>query len=192
MASNTAVNQAKTLIKDARKAKSYGGVLSSALEFAEMFEQPDPWIRTKVRTAPGGSSAYGPNQITKKLAVEFKNKRSDIFDRKELDYLDRFVKQGTLFLRYGNEPNKPGFESKYDYGGKGDLDTPKDRKLYHQVATKMLDYYHDKYEGDVGKILTAWRFGESIVEKEGPSKAFQKDPRYLKLFSVILNYAAGR
>jgi hypothetical protein len=41
--------------------------------------------------------------------------------------------QGDKFLKYGNEPNLPGYDKKYDYGGSGDI--PRDDKAYRQVAT---------------------------------------------------------
>jgi hypothetical protein len=138
---------------------------------AETRGEDDPFIRTRITTAKGGSTAYGPAQITAKLAREFRGRHSNLFTPEENDYLDRFISQGELFIKFGNEPQREGYDKRYDYGGGGDLTSEEDRAVYPGVAKKMLNFYHKKFEGNRDKVLDAWRFGESskkTVKKDDP------------------------
>jgi len=136
----------------------------------------DPFIRTMYRDAPGGSSAYGPVQITKGLAEGFKRNHADLFDADEIAYLDRFIEQGKKFLKYGNQKNLPTDLRKYDYGGEGDLTSPEDKEMYQRVATKMINYYWEKYGGDAEKVGNAWRYGEASSQTMR-----NDDSRYFKI-----------
>ena len=99
---------------------------------------------------------------------------------KESNYVDRFIEQGHKFLEFGREPDKEGYESKYDYGGSGDLTTAADKRMYKQVANKLLGLVWEQSDGDWRKFLTAWRYGEGSgkdVEEE--------DKKYYKAFVKV-------
>jgi hypothetical protein len=122
----------------------------------------DPWIRTTERNTPGGSSAYGPLQITRDFMV--RDSKHINPTKEEQDYIDRYIEQGDKFLKYGNEKGMKGYHKRYDYGGKGDLSGAEDQAMYKQVATKLLDYYIGKYK-DPETVASKWRFGPNTNKK---------------------------
>lgn len=128
--------------------------LYTALASAETGGESDPFIRTKVRTAPGGSSAYGPVQITKSLAAGMLTRHKDQFSEDEQEYLSRFIDQGKLFLKYGNVE---GADVRYDYGGGGDLTSEEDRAMYEKIAKKFIQIELDASGGNVDTFLKRWR-----------------------------------
>ena len=139
------------------------------------------FIRT--RYAPeGGSSAYGPLQITVGL---MKSAKPDLkLTKKESEYVNKFIQQGDNFLKYGHEPDKEGYEAKYDYGGSGDLTSSADKRMYKQVGKKLLQLVWDQSDGDMNRFLTAWRYGE------GSGKDVeQEDERYYKAFTKVFKTA---
>ena len=77
-----------------------------------------------------------------------------------------------------------GYESKYDYGGSGDLTTAADKRMYKQVGEKLLRLVWDQSDGDKNRFLTAWRYGE------GSGKDVeQEDKRYYKAFTKVFKTA---
>jgi len=107
----------------------------------------EPFVRVKDENAPPeGSTAYGPLQVTLRLARDYRDRKAKLFDSNELEYLDRFVEQGKKFSEFGREPSKKGYDPKYEYGAKGDLgDSKEDRDMYWQVMSKL---FKDKLGGD--------------------------------------------
>ena len=96
----------------------------------------------------------------------------------ESAYVDRFIEQGEKFLEYGTEPDKEGYESKYDYGGSGDLDSSSDKRFYKQVGKKLLNLMWQEADGDWRTFVNNWRYGEGSdrnVEEE--------DSRYFNAFT---------
>lgn len=111
--------------------------LYNAIQYAETGSERNPWIRTK-HAPKGGSTAYGPVQITGSTI-------SDLVERypKEFKllkpYTDKLLRQAKLFATYGKEPYKPGYRKEYDYGGIG-LGVPDKREqlLYHKFGQTAL------------------------------------------------------
>lgn len=96
----------------------YGGYslddLYKGLSVAETGSYPNPWIRTAVRPK-GGSTAFGPVQLTHTTADDFL-KRHPRIRKAHADYWNKtFNPQGLLFKRYGAEPDKKGYDQRYDY-----------------------------------------------------------------------------
>ena len=140
--------------------KMYDAIFQS--EHRTDTHRSDPWIRTTASKTPRGSSAFGPLQMTKGFMVtESKNINPT---KEEQDYIDRYIEQGTKFLKYGNEPGLKGYHKRYDYGGKGDLTSAEDKAMYKQVALKILDYYIQKHK-DPETVASKWRFGPSSNQK---------------------------
>jgi len=137
---------------DSKVDKLYEGLTS-----AETGGEKDPFIRTKVSNAPGGSSAYGPVQITGTLARDMVARYANEFTREEKDYLDKFINQAQVFLAYGNEPTREGYKPIYDYGGVGDLTSVKDKRLYRQVAKKMISIQLQEVGDDTNAFIRRWR-----------------------------------
>ena len=156
-----------------------GNKLFDAVAVAETGGEEDPFVRT--RFAPEeGSTAYGPVQITATLASDYLKRKSNLFTREEKDYLKRFLSQAKLFNKYGREPDKEGYDSRYDYGGSGDLTSDQDRALYRRVAEKMLADVYKRNNGNLDKTLKEWRFGASSKE------TLRSDPRYFKKIKLAL------
>lgn len=145
--------------------------LYQAFAKAETGGVPDPWIRT-MSIPKQGSTAYGPVQITKTLAEGYVDKHKDLFTPEELAYLERFIEQGNLFAEFGREPNKEGYDPKFEYGGSGILTSDEDKALYERVAKKMLKQHYKNNKGDLSKTIKEWRFGASS------KKSKSNDPRY--------------
>lgn len=145
--------------------------LYEAFAEAETGGESNPWIRTKV-TPEGGSTAYGPVQITRTLAEQYLKNKKDLFDKEELDFLKRFIKQGQMFAKFGREPDKKGYDPRYDYGGGGDLTSEEDKALYESMAKKMLLDHYTRNGSDIEKTIKEWRFGAAS------KKGFEDDPRY--------------
>ena len=134
-----------------------------------------PFIRTR-HSPKGGSSAYGPLQITTGLMKSAESQLT--LTKKEKDYVRRFINQGEKFLEFGNEPDREGYEKKYDYGGEGDLTTNSDKRLYKQVGKKLIRLVWDQSGGDWKAFINAWRYGE------GSNKDVEKaDKRYFAAFT---------
>lgn len=145
--------------------------LYNAFKQAETGGVPDPWIRT-MAVPKGGSTAYGPVQITRTLAEDYLKRHKDLFNTEEIAYLERFIEQGRLFAKYGREPDKPGYDPRYEYGGSGDLTSSEDKAVYERVAKKMLMQHYKNNKGNLEDTIKEWRFGASS------SKGRQNDERY--------------
>lgn len=134
------------------------GTLMEAIAQVETGGESDPFVRTRV-TPKGGSTAYGPLQVTKTLVDAYLRNRSDIFTPEEVEYLERFQEQAEKFNEFGNEPDKEGYDARYDYGGQGELNSEADRNMYWQVFSKM---FTDTVEGskDLETVAKRWHGGK--------------------------------
>jgi hypothetical protein len=168
--------------------------------------EKDHWIRT---IAVGSeSSAYGPVQLTRKLARDYRKRHSDLFTDTQRDYLDRFIIQGHKFLAHGgqaevsNPPvvdpnvvlNKDGtlkklyydldifantpYDANFDYGGGGELFGERDRALYKRVTSKILENIYDRRNNDIRLTWREWRFGGA-----GAIDPDNQDPAYRYAFN---------
>jgi len=145
--------------------KSSGDLLYNAISQAETGPLENKWVRNSADVA---SSAYGPAQITYTLAEDFSKRYSNIFSKKEQEYLTRFVDQGKQMIN-ATGPNDPI----YGLGGTGTLTTEEDKKLYKSVATKMLRTMNNENQGKLENIWREWRFG-----KQGSADSTNVDDRY--------------
>jgi len=145
--------------------------LYNAISSAE-FRGTDPsFIRTRHSKAKGGSTAYGPVQITSTLMGE---KRGELNLTPDEDkYVDKFLEQGRRFNKYGNKPDLPGYDPKYDYGGAGDLTSEQDQELYRSVAEKLINLMWREKDEDIESFLERWR-GVPRQQDEDYYKAFDK------------------
>lgn len=96
--------------------------LREAIRKAETGGISNPWIRTMAPEAGSpGSSAYGPGQIIAGPNLTDLIKRNpNYFSGLDPNYVNILNNQRDMFLKYGREPNKPGYEKRWDYGGTGD------------------------------------------------------------------------
>lgn len=125
----------KTNLSGAENDIDFDRVLRG-LVHAETGGQRNPWIRTKV-SPPGGSTAFGPLQITNTTAQDFFSRYPDHF--KGLDsFFKKLDKQGNLFKRYGREPKLPGYHPKFDYGGAGIFNSDPNFRWNYLLAQKKI------------------------------------------------------
>jgi len=136
-----------------------------------------PFIRT--RYAPkDGSSAYGPLQITMSLMRDARNQMN--LSDSESKYVDRFIEQGRKFLEFGREPDKPGYQKRYDYGGEGDLTSANDKRMYQRVGKKLVAVIWDEADGDWKRFVKHWRYGAG-----SDKDVAQTDSKYFKAFERV-------
>ena len=119
---------------------------------------PQKFIRTKI--APkAGSAAYGPIQAGKML-LDYGPKGIPgkyLKDPQQRGMIKLLLEQRKRFLKYGREPNKPGYDPKYDYGGAGDIKTQAQRDLYKNTMMSILQHRYQNAGYDMGKFLRAHR-----------------------------------
>lgn len=135
-----------------------------------------------------GSSAYGPVQMTRDLVADMVNNNHIKLPDDLKDYTKRFIQQGNNFLKYGKEPNKPGYDKRYEYGEAGDLTSAQDKKDYKRLAKLIIKYHYDLVDGDTDKLINAWRFGR--FDKSQDAK--RDDERYYNTYTnTTLNRKTG-
>ena len=130
------------------------------------------FIRTEDSKTPGGSSAYGPAQITGTLVRDMLER--GVVPKHLENYANRFLDQSGLFLIYGNEKDREGYNPKYDYGGEGDLTSAEDQENYKELAKSILAHHWKNaqakqrlpWEDPLNTIIHAWRFGPSSEKGE--------------------------
>jgi hypothetical protein len=111
--------------------------LAKGLASGETGGEKDPWVRTRVAPS-GGSSAYGPLQLTYKTVKDYYTRQPEMFQDTG-EFYNRFSDQAQKFLDYGNEPQRQGYHPRYDYGGAGDWGAdPTFQKNYMTIAQRIL------------------------------------------------------
>ena len=139
------------------------------------------FIRTEAKDTKGGSSAYGPVQITGTLVQDMMDRGVIPDDLK--DYANRFLDQSKLFLKYGNEKDLEGYDPKYDYGGSGHLTTEQDQADYNRLAKVLIAHHYKNAKNEVKQkkpmgfsqaardpitnVIGDWRFGVNSKKGRG-------------------------
>ena len=127
-----------------------------------------------------GSSAYGPAQINKSTAKDYATRYPNKF--KDLkSYTDKYDKQGGQQLKYGREPNKAGYDKRYDYGGAGDLSGAEYHAPYQKMAKTMMRQMDHELKSknpkaNVHDLIKRWR-----------GKSYDQDPEYYDAFLKTYN-----
>ena len=138
----------------------------AGLSNAETGGEKNPHIRTKVRTAKGGSSAFGPVQITGTLA---KGANKNKYLKKSKDFYEKEMKpRYDKMLYHGNMKGKiKDFDERYDYGGGAEFDEKKHGENYKTFAKEIMEGVAKEAKGDDKEFIKKWR---------GASK--EDDPKY--------------
>jgi len=104
---------------------------------------PKFFIRTKYRNAPGGSTAFGPGQITATTARDILSRGGMVSPQLREYITKRYLPAGKLMLQHGNEGpkrgNKPNFDATYDYGGSAGLAVEGEFGLYNELFQAVID-----------------------------------------------------
>lgn len=108
-----------------------------AIANAETGSEKDRWIRT--RGVPGeSSSAWGEVQLTKYKADDYFDRfKEDMAPYKE--FYDTVLNPMYVnFLEYGREPNKPGYDPRWEYGAYGIRLTDEQKEMYRNMTKAMM------------------------------------------------------
>lgn len=149
-----------------------------AIKYAEVGNGPS-YIRTKSRP-PGGSTAFGPVQLTGTTAKDYVD-RGLVSPEAATFYNTRMAPIYKNFAMYGNEPNKQGYDKTWDYGGNAggfadnldmDANIP-DMDGYDTLSTDIMSSMWKQAGGDPERFITIWR---------GVNR--QADPRY---FNTVMS-----
>jgi hypothetical protein len=127
-----------------------------ALSKAETGGEKNPWIRTR-EIPEDGSSAWGPVQMTRTLVKDYLKRMPDEFDVNQTAFGKNLISQADKFLEFGNEPNKPGYDPIYEYGGTGHLTRDNDKVLYENLAKRIIELKLQDSGGDMSSFLKDWR-----------------------------------
>jgi len=149
----------------------------NAYQFAETGSFSNPWIRTVAENTPGGSTAYGPVQITGGLIDDFYNNERSVFDDNS-DIAQVLRGQAALYSHFGNEEGLAGYDPRYDYKGEGIGLTDIQKIQYKDFAQDMMQDMWNKNknkENPVQSFIEAWR-----------GKTIEEDPDYYKRFNTYL------
>ena len=140
---------------------------------------PNQWTRTKHAPA-GGSTAYGPAQLTRtKLLDYFKRFPKRMMKHAPL-YNDVMKNMYNNFVEYGKEPNKPGYDKRWDYGGQGVDLTQQQKDAYKDTVLTM-----QQIDADEAKRLLPKGTPRQLLQKRielWRGKKAKADPRYFRTF----------
>ena len=150
--------------------------------------EDNPFIRTVAKNTQGGSTAFGPVQITLGLLRGVKSNMNKYnFTPDEKRALEVFLEQGKLFSKHGNEKGKEWYDPDFDYGGMGFFS--KTNKVYNKeqketlkiryksITSKVMSEMKSRLK-DADKVITEWRFGPSHTVEQAKKKDSKYFDRY--------------
>lgn len=143
-----------------------------AISHAETGGEKNPFIRTKVKDAPGGSTAFGPTQITGKLA-EGAHKAGYL--KKSKDFYEKEMKPRYEKMKYhGNNKGKvKDYNPRYDYGGDAEFDSKKHSENYRVFSEEIMSGVGKEAKDDENKFIEKWR-GKSEKDDPGYYKKYRE------------------
>lgn len=153
-----------------------------AIMLAETGSEKDPWIRTKY-APPGGSTAFGPVQITRRKARDYFTRFPEVMKGSTAFYKDILGPMHDKFAYYGREPKRPGYDRRWEYGGYGQRLTPEQKAAYKRLSLDMM-------RADIAEARRLLPKGtpEQLREMRiqlWRGKTRKQDPRY---FNVVNSY----
>ena len=133
------------------------------------------WKRTIAKDTPGGSTAFGPVQMTGTLLKDVKRRKNQFnITPDEETVLNSLIEQSKLFAKHGNNKGKPEYDPKFDYSGEGNFfNGVSDQSVnflkngYKSIAKKVMAKFIADSGGDEQKAIEKWR-----------GKPKHKDPEY--------------
>lgn len=158
--------------------KAYAGVSN-----AETGSYANPYIRTIANNAPGGSTAFGPVQITYKLA-QGAAKNGYLSPESQAFYNTVLKPRYELMLKNGNNKGQADYNPAFDYGGHAEFNPNQHAQDYERFAKEVMIGIAKESGNNEKKFIEKWR-GKSIEE----------DPQYYKRFidgkSKFTNFGIG-
>ena len=118
-------------------------ILRRGIAMQESGGEEDPWTRTRLSKTLGGSTAYGPLQITGSTLDDLTDEQLELKGLSKLtDSEKKLIKklkdQAKKFNEYGNEQDKEGYDSRYDYGGSGEGLTSEEKSTYWDLGDRLF------------------------------------------------------
>ena len=171
-------------------------ILTRGIAPQETGGEEDPWIRTRVRDTPGGSTAFGPLQITGSTLDEFTDKHltargQERLSDKEKSLVNKLKKQAKeKFAKYGNEPDKEGYDPKYDYGGAGDPLTSEEKDTYWDLGDRLFRL-KSFYKGHDPDRLDDIQLAEVIADWYGSKDKKKNDEYTANVLKHLKKYTGG-
>jgi len=151
------------------------GQLCIDLQRAETGSEKDPFIRTRHRPK-GGSTAFGPGQITGQTLRDFNARHPQEFSNVK-GYMNTLIDQSKQFAKYGAEPKKSGYEARFDYGGSGNPEA-KDTDKYNVVQRGVLRGMAKDIFDKIPSTLSKEQREKLVTRYRGASRT--EDPRYFR------------
>lgn len=119
--------------------------LYKIIQNVETGGEKNPWIRTRSEVK-GGSTAFGPVQVTKGRLEDILRKYGKHMTSEEKQAVNKILEVQKKFLAYGANKNYKESEkyrkdprySKYQYGAAPEILTPSERKAYERVMQKEM------------------------------------------------------
>lgn len=142
-----------------------------ALQNAETSAYQQPFIRTVARKAPGGSTAFGPVQITGNLAEDAS--KAGYLSPESQKFYDSVLKpKYELMRKNGNNAGKiSDFNSRYDYGGDAEFDSKQHGQEYEMFAKDIIKGVANEANNDEAEFVKKWR-----------GKSSNQDPEYYQRY----------
>ena len=182
-------------VEELRPPNVVRDVLVRGIARQETCVEENPWIRTNLSNTPGGSTAYGPLQITGSTLDDLKDdhlisKGQSKLSDEEKKLVEKLKRQSKKFAKHGNEQDMEGYDPRYDYGGTGDLLTPEEKETYWDLGDRLfkLKAYYKGYDPD---RLDDLQLAEVIGDWYG-SEDKEKNEKYAaKVFKKLKKYTGG-
>lgn len=163
---------------------SFVAAETSSRGFDHLRDSDQGYWRRTVAAPTGGSTAYGPVQMTKTLYQDMIDNQDRYgLEPNDILHLALLLKQGKDFAKHGKNKGKiPDYRSNYDYSGRGLLDEEgferheKDFKSnYKKLAIKAMKEHFNR-AGSVEGMVELWR-----------GKKPEEDPDYYQRFYSSYN-----
>lgn len=152
--------------------------LYAGLSNAETGSFDNPFIRTTAKNTSGGSTAFGPVQVTYKLA-QGAAKNGYLSPESESFYENVMKPKYELMLKHGNNKSGADYNNQYDYGGTAEFDTTQYGQAYQQFAKEIMSGIAKESGGNERKFIEKWR-GKSVSQDH---EYFKKVEMGKKIFS---------
>ena len=142
-----------------------------AISHAETGSEKNPHIRTKLKNTPGGSTAFGPAQITGTTA-EGAYKAGYLSKESKKFHEEVMRPKYELMKKHGNNKGKvKDYNPRYDYGGDAEFDAKKHGASYEKYAKDIIGGVSKEAKGDEKEFVRKWR-----------GKTEKQDPEYFKRY----------
>lgn len=151
---------------------------------AETGSIPNQWTRTRHAPA-GGSTAYGPAQVTRTKILDYFKRFPKRMMRHAPLYNSVLKDMYNNFVTYGREPNKKGYDKRWDYGGTGYDLTQSQKDAYRDMILTM-----QQIDADEARRLLPNGTPKQLLQKRielWRGKKAGSDPRYFKAFHKQYN-----